>query len=384
MRKRYFFGALTVLWILAGIPLTGLCQAKGPYRVGAVLSITGFAGAFGTGQKESIDALVDTVNKSGGINGTKVELLIEDDQSQPTNANIAVSKLINDNKVHAVLGSTLTNSCMAIIPTIEKAEVPNISYGAGYEIARPMKKWVFQNGPTDEGLAPEMIKFGAQVLKGKKAAIIYSTDASGQMGGRKLKEIAPQHGLQVVAVEEFGPADTNMVPQLTKINRGKPDVIFVYSTSQGAGIVAKNAKQLGLKVPFVGSHGIPMPRFLQVAGDAAEGWILFTQKATIGTKIPFSDPWRKRFDEFVKITHGKYPNSVCDTFAANAYDSMGILLEAFKKAGTRNEDLRSALENAVHNGVNGDYRYTPQDHAGFDASKEIPVIVKGGEFEMYK
>ncbi len=384
MKKRFFFGVLTALLIVASIPLIGVCQAKEPYRIGAVLSITGFAGAFGTGQKESIDSLVDTVNKSGGINGTKVELFIEDDQSQPTNANIAVSKLINDNKVHAVLGSTLTNSCMAIIPTIEKAEVPNISYGAGYEIARPTKKWVFQNGPTDEGLAPEMIKFGAKVLKGKKAAIIYSTDASGQMGGRKLKEIAPQYGLQIVDVEEFGPADTNMVPQLTKINRSKPDVLFVYSTSQGAGIVAKNAKQLGMKVPIVGSHGIPMPRFLQVAGDAAEGWILFTQKATIGTKVPSSDPWRKRFDEFVRITHAKYPNSVCDTFAANAYDSVGILLEAFRKAGNKNEDLKSALENATHSGVNGDYRYTPQDHAGFDASKEIPVTVKAGQFEMYK
>ncbi|MDD5207175.1 MAG: ABC transporter substrate-binding protein [Desulfobacterales bacterium] len=383
MKKRFLFGVLIALFA-AGLPLKGVCQTKDHYRVGAVLSITGFAGAFGTGQKEAIGALVDTVNKRGGINGTKVELFIEDDQSQPTNANIAVSKLINDNKVHAVLGSTLTNSCMAIIPTIERAEIPNISYGAGYEIARPTKKWVFQNGPTDEGLAPEMIKFGAKVLKGKKAAIIYSTDASGQMGGRKLKEIAPQYGLQVVDVEEFGPADTNMIPQLTKVNRAKPDVLFAYTTSQGAGILAKNIKQLGMKMPIIGSHGIPMPRFLQVAGDAAEGWILFTQKATIGTKISSADPWRKRFDEFIKITRAKYPNSVCDTFAANAYDSMGILLEAFIKAGTKNEALRSALENATHSGVNGDYRYTSQDHAGFDASKEIPVIVKAGEFEMYK
>ena len=341
--------------------LPSQAAAKEPYRVGAVLCITGFGGAFGTAQKEAMEALVDKVNKAGGLNGTPVELFVEDDQSQPTNANIAVSKLIKDRRVHAIIGSTLTNSCMAVIPTIEKSEIPNLSLGAGYEIARPTKKWVFQNGPTDEGLAPEMLKFAARRMKVKKVAIFFSSDTSGQMGGKKLQELAPKYGLQITAVEEFGPADTNMVPQLTKIHRTNPELLFVYGTAQGAGIVAKNAKQLGMmKIPIVGSHGIPMPRFLEVAGDAAENWILFTQKATIGPKISPTDPWRVRYDEFIKTVKGKYPNSACDTFAANGYDSLSILLDALKKAGSDKNKLRTALENASFKGVNGNYRYTPR------------------------
>jgi branched-chain amino acid transport system substrate-binding protein len=364
--------------------LSHAAASKEPYRVGAVLCITGFGGAFGTAQKEAMEALVDKVDKSGGINGASVEFFAEDDQSQPTNANIAVSKLIKDRKVHAVIGSTLTNSCMAIIPTIEKSEVPNLSLGAGYEIARPTKKWVFQNGPTDEGLAPEMLRFAAQKVKAKKVAIFFSSDASGQMGGQKLRELAPKYGLQITALEEFGPADTNMVPQLTKINRTNPELLFVYGTAQGAGIIAKNAKQLAMKIPIVGSHGIPMPRFLQVAGDAAEGWILFTQKATIGPKISPSDPWRTRYDDFVKTITAKYPNSACDTFAANGYDALSIVLEVLKKAGSDKDRIRTALEVSSHKGVNGNYKYSPSDHAGFDASEEIPVTVKNGEFVFYQ
>ncbi|MBU0514789.1 MAG: ABC transporter substrate-binding protein [Proteobacteria bacterium] len=361
----------------------GSAIAKKPYKIGAVLSITGYAGAFGSGQRDAVVALVAKINKAGGINGHPVKLYVIDDQSQPTTANIAVVKLIKDHGVHAIIGSTLTNSCMAMIPTIQKYGIPNISLGAGYKIARPTKKWIFQNPPTDEAVAPAMLSFGQKTLKAKKAAIMFASDASGQMGGKMLRQLAGKFGQKVVAVEQFGSRDRSMIPQLLKVKRSGAQILYVYGLSQPAAIIAKNVRQLGLKIPIVGSHGIPMPRFLKVGGKAANGWILFTQKATVGWKVPASDPWRARFDEFVKTVRAKYPKSVCDTFAANAYDGLMMLLNAMKKAGTDPLKIKMALESTTYKGVNGDYQYTPTNHAGFDGRAEIPVLVKNGEFVPY-
>jgi branched-chain amino acid transport system substrate-binding protein len=272
---------------------------------------------------------------------------------------------------------------MAMIPSIQEFGIPNISLGAGYEIARPTKEWVFQNAPTDEAVAPAMLEFGQERLNAKKVAVMFASDASGQMGGKILQKFAGDYGQEVVVVEQFGSKDRSMVPQLNNAKRSNPDLLYIYCTSNPAGIIAKNVRQLGIEFPIVGSHGIPMPRFLKVAGEAANGWILFTQKATIGWKIPESDPWRARFDQFVKTVRAEYPDSVCDTFAANAYDGMMILIKAMKKGGNNPEKIKEALNGIEHKGVNGNYKYTADDHAGFDRKAEIPVLVKNGEFVPY-
>ncbi len=362
---------------------TAIAAETGPFKVGVILSVTGVAGPFGTGQRDAIESLVDKVNKSGGINGRLVEIFIEDDQSQPTNANIAVAKLIKDKKVHAVVGSTLTSSTKAMIPTMEKYKIPNVTLGAGIELARPTKEWVFQNAPSDEALAPEMLKFGTKKMGAKKAALLYAADPHGKLGAEKITGEAAQYGQDIVAAEEFDPNATSMVTQLTKINRLAPDVLYVYATAERAGIIAKNIKQLGMKIPIVASHGVPMPRFITVAGDATDGWIMFTQKASIGSSIDPSDPWRARYDEFVQTTRAWNPSSACDTFSANAWDGMSILLKAFQTAGDDGEKIKNALEQMEHKGVNGNYRFSKDNHAGFDASDEITVVVKDGDFVLY-
>jgi branched-chain amino acid transport system substrate-binding protein len=362
--------------------------AEEPIKIGAVLAITGWAGNFGTPQKEGITIVTEEANRGGGVLGRQIEVYFEDDQSNPTNSAIAATKLIRDKKVSYVIGSTLTVFCMAMIPICESEQVPNLASGTGHEITVPLKKWIFRLPLSDYRSAPTLLKFTVNTLNARKIALLSSTDASGVMGAKGIMENVDKFGASIIISEAFDPKDTNMIPQLTKVKAANPDAIILFTNAASASVVAKNYQQLGMETPVVACHAIPTPEFLKLAGKIAEGgrWVVFGVKDRYADRLPPDDPYRKNlWDPIKKAIKDRYGKTDISPFHMNSHDAMHIVIEALKIAGTDNRAaLRDAMEKVRYKGLIGDFAYSPTDHDGQTGESEEPLIIKDGEFLPYK
>jgi branched-chain amino acid transport system substrate-binding protein len=374
--------------LLLSIGGTPRLQAAEPIKVGAVLSLTGWAGSMGTPEKEAIELVVDEVNRQGGVLGRQIEVYYEDDQSNPTNSAIAATKLIRDKKVCCIIGASVTAACMPILPIIEQEGVPNISMGAGPEITMPLRKWVFRIPATDRFVGAVMLKYAVNTLGARKIAILYSSDAYGVQGTKGIQEnIAKYKDASIVITEQFDPKDTNVVPQLMKIKAARPDVVILYTTVAPAAVVAKNYHQLGLDIRVLPAQGTVAPEFIKLAGKIVEGkpWIFRSAWSAVGDKFPSDDSRRVNiYDPFVKALKEKY-GIAYSAFHGNGYDGIHILIKALKIAGTDDRAvLRDAMEKVEHGGLIGHYKYSPTDHDGLDDQTTIPMIVKNNEWWPYE
>jgi branched-chain amino acid transport system substrate-binding protein len=370
---------MVALMILFSGLLSGSDAAE-PIKIGAVLCKTGFAGFIGTPQSEAIEAVVHRVNREGGILGRPVELLIEDDQSTPSNAPVAATKLIRDKNVCAVIGSTLSAQCMPMLPVFERENVPNASLGAGPEITDPIKKWVFRIPLTDFRMAPFMLDYTKKRFNAKKIALLHSVDASAVMAAAGFREYAPKLGMELVAVEKFDPKDTNMIPQLTKVKTAQPEVILLYTSGASAIVIAKNYRQLQMKEPVVASHGCVSLEFLKQAPDYIHPtWAIFSPKGAVAEKLPPDDPYRKNvYEPFVRDLKEKFgPEKKFDAWGGVAHDGIRLVLEAIKGAGTdERSKVRDAMEKAEFKGFIADFKYSPTDHDGTAVINMVPVKIK--------
>jgi branched-chain amino acid transport system substrate-binding protein len=374
-----------LLLVTSGKPL----GAAEPIKIGGVFSITGWAGAMGTPDKEAITIAAEEVNRRGGVLGRQIELYFEDDQSNPTNSAIAATKLIRDKKVSILLGGTITVFCMPILPIVEKEQVPMFAFGAGHEITMPLRKWVFRIPLTDYRLSPIMLKFTAGTLGAKKIALLHSTDSSGMMGAKGITDSIANYKASLVITEKFDPKDTNMIPQLTKIKAANPDAIILYTSTAPAAVIAKNYQQLGMTLPVIASHGVPTPEFLKLAGKIVENgrWIVYGMKPLYAEQVSLDDPWRKNvYEPFKKALKEKYGKSDVTSFHANGYDSLLMTVEALKIAGTDERAvLRDALEKVKYSKglLNAVWAFSPTDHDGQTGYGVEPLIVKDGKWWPY-
>lgn len=376
-------GLVCMTWLL--LSYAGCLHAAEPIKIGAVFCVTGWAGNAGTGNLEALQVQVEKTNQEGGVLGRPIELYVEDDQSNPTNAAIAATKLIRDKGVCVVMGSTITNMCMPMLPLFEKEHVPNLSGGAGHDITEPLKKWVFRAAPlSDEHLSPIMLKFAVEGLKARNIALLHSTDASGMMGAKGVKQNAPGFNVKVIIEEQFEPTDTNVMAQLTRIKAARPDAILIYTSTAPAAVVEKNYRQLGMEnIPVVGSHGFPTPEFIKLVGGSAPNWTVMAIKSVYADKLPPDDPYRKNFyDPFITLLRKKYgPNKPYNSFQGNGVTSYQILLAALNKAKTDDRTaLRDAIESISIDTINGRFTYSSTNHDGADPNAYGPVIIKDGAY----
>jgi branched-chain amino acid transport system substrate-binding protein len=363
-------------------------QGAEPIRIGAITSMTGWAGSMGSYQREGMTIAAEDINRRGGVLGRQLEVFFEDDQSNPTNSAVAATKLIRDKKVSLLVGSSITVMCMPIIAICERDQVPNISLGAGHEITVPLKKWIFRIPLTDYRLSPSMLKFTVQTLGAKKIALLHSTDASGMMGAKGITDSIGKYNASLVITEKFDPKDTTMIPQLTKIKAAKPDAIILYTSATPASVVAKNWQQLGMETTVVGSHGVPTADFVKLAGKIVDGgrWILYGSKDNYADQLSPDDPYRKNiYDPFKKALKEKYGKTDYQAPYGTGYESIHIAAEAIRIAGSDDRAaIRDGLEKIRYQGMIGEYVYSPSDHDGLRAEAYGPIIIKDGKWWPYK
>ncbi len=354
-----------------------------PVKIGALFSVTGPASFLGEPERNTAVMMVDEINKAGGVKGRKLELVVYDTQGDATKAVQAVNKLIKDDKVVAIIGPSTTGDSMAVIPVVEKAEIPLISCAAGIKITDPVKKWVFKTAQNDS-LAVMKIYKHLQQQKISKVAILTVSDGFGSSGREQLKSLAKEFDMHIISDETYGPKDTDMTVQLTKIRDSEAQAIICWGTNPGPAIVARNAKQLGIKLPLYMSHGVSSKKFIELAGEGAEGIILPSGRVIVADQLPKNDPQKKALMNYVKKYQEHYKVEG-DHFGGHAYDAVMLLKKAMEQGGFTPAGIRDNLEKIKKfAGIGGTFSFSPEDHAGLTSEAFVLVKVEKGDWKLMK
>ncbi len=381
-------GKKALLSLMVGVFLAvsaALAQAADPIKLGAFFDLTGPSAAIGTPTKLVAEMVVKKINQEGGINGRPLELVIADDEGDPTKAAIIAKKFIETDKVTAIIGPTRTDTGMASKPIIEQMKVPTfMCVGGDPVITVPPFHWTFKS-PQRTSTA---VKKTFAYLKNKgaqKIAIITAADGFGRDGKKWLETLAPEFGLKIISNESFQATDNDMTPQLVKIKAASPEAIICWTIGKAGAIVAKNVKQLDIKTTLFQCHGLPDPIYIKLAGDASEGNIMPSTKLMVADQLPDTDMQKKVIQEFIRLYNEVYrydKQFPINTHSGYAWDAIYMVANALKKAGTNNEQLRAAIEQTKgYVGVSGVYNITPEDHNGLGTDSMVMVQISGGKWK---
>lgn len=370
--------AVSILLMTASISF-----AAGTIKIGALFSVTGPPAFLGEPERNTARMVIDGINRAGGIKGQKVELVVYDTGGDATKAVQMATKLIKDDKVVAIIGPSTTGETMAVIPVAEKDRVPLISCAAGSKITEPLKRYVFKTAQND-ALAVAKIYEYLQKHKQTRVALLTVSDGFGSSGREQLKALAQKSGIQIVADDTYGPKDTDMTSQLTKIRGTQAQALVVWGTNPGPAVIAKNAKQLGLRMPLFMSHGVSSKKFISLAGDAAEGIKLPSGKVIVSDVLPKNDPQKASLLAYVKDYQSHYKIEG-DHFGGHAWDAVMLLKAAIEKGGATTEGIRTALENIRDfHGIGGTFNFSPKDHAGLSKDAFIMVEIRNRDWVIAK
>jgi len=372
-----------VLVLCLSFLMAGAVFAAPPVKIGALFSVTGPASPLGEPERNTAVMMVDEINKAGGIKGTKLELIVYDTQGDATKAVQGVNKLIKDDKVVAIIGPSTTGDSMAVIPVIEKSGIPLVSCAAGIKITDPVKKWVFKTAQND-ALAVMKIYGNLQKQKVSKIAIITVSDGFGASGREQLKLQAKAFGIEIISDETYSPKDTDMTVQLTKIRDSKAQAVICWGTNPGPAMVARNAKQLGIKIPLYMSHGVSSKKFIELAGEGAEGIMLPSGKVIVADQLPKGDPQKKALMSYVNQYKARYKVEG-DHFGGHAWDAVMLLKGAMERGGFTPAAIRDQLEKTKKfAGIGGTFTFSPQDHAGLTSDAFVLVKIEKGDWKLLK
>ena len=366
--------------ILCLIPLSW-ALAESTYKIGGIFSSTGRASFLGDPEKKTMEMLVDEINAAGGIDGHPLEAIIYDSEGDPAKAVSAVNKLIHKDKVLAIVGPSTTPTTLAIVNFVERAQVPLISCAAGVAITSPVKPWVFKTAQSDL-LAVAAVYQHMQAKGIKKIGVLTVSNAFGESGKHQLLSQASQFGLEVVQTESFGAKDTDTTTQLTKIKSADPDAIVCWGTNPGPAVVAKNVKQLKMEIPLYQSHGVASPKFIELAGEAAEGIVLPTGKILVTNLLPDGDTQKKILEKYEADYKNRYQANVSG-FGGYAFDAFQLLATALKGSDGDKNKIRSTLESIQdHVGVTGEFNFSAKDHNGLSPQAFVMVEIAGGTWKL--
>ena len=361
--------------------------ALAAYKVGAIFSVTGGASFLGDPEKKTAQMVVDQINGDGGINGEKIELIVYDDETDPTKCNLHAKKLITQDKVVAVIGPSVSGLSLAIIPVFEKFKTPLVSCAASYKIVYNEKtgkpyKWVFKT-PQSDSLAVEAIYTKMQSMGINKIAVITVTDGYGASGRHELLRLAQAYKMDIVADEKYDPKDTDMTAQLTKIKGLAPQAIVNWSVGPTQVTVLRNWRDLGMtSITFFQSHGFGSRKNIELAAGAAEGVFCPLGACNIADLLPEGHPQKQVTMAYQKSYTETY-NEPLSSFGGHAWDAIQLVVDALKAVGGDRAKIRDYLENKKgFVGQHGVFNFSPEDHNGLTKEAFQMVVVKDGDWAL--
>ncbi|MBW1896109.1 MAG: ABC transporter substrate-binding protein [Deltaproteobacteria bacterium] len=378
--------AVVVTALILG-PVVKVFAAE-PYKVGAVFSVTGPLSFLGDPEKKTAVMLQEQINKTGGINGHPLELIVYNDEGDATKCALAVRKLITQDNVCAIIGPSLSGNSMAVVAEAKKHEIPLVSCAASFKIVTKdpktgeQRKWVFKT-PQSDSMAVEAIYTHMKKHGISKIAIMAATDGFGQSGRGELLRLAPEYGITIVADEKYDRKDTDMTTQLTKIKGVAPQAIVNWSVGTAQVVMVKNRKDLGMtNITLYQSHGFGSRKNIEQAGGAAEGVYCPLGAVNVAEILPNDHPQKRVTMGYLRAYTAKYDEPL-SSFGGHAWDSLNLVANALGAVGCDKAKLRNYLENTTgFVGQHGVFNFSPKDHNGLTKDAFQMVVVKHGDWSL--
>jgi len=375
---------------LAGaIALAAAGAAEADINVGVTLSATGPAASLGIPEKNTFDLLPTS------IGGEKVNWIILDDGSDTTKAVTNTRKLISEDKVDVIVGSTITPNSLAMVDVVADAETPMIAMAASARIVDPANaktKWVFKT-PQNDALMADAIAVSMKANGIKTMAYIGFADAYGDGWLAEMKRSAQTAGIKIVAEEKYNRNDPSVTGQILKIVSAKPDAVLIGASGTPGATPQKELVARGYKGKVYQTHGVANPDFLRVVGKDGNGTLLPIGPMLVYEQLPDSNPIKKSAAEYITKYEAKYGKDSRSTFGGHAWDAYLLLAkaipEAQKKAKPGTKEFRIALRDALEKttelvATHGVFTMTPQDHNGFDNRARTMIRIDDGKWVLVK
>ena len=358
----------------AALSTPALAQGE-PFRIGTILSVTGPGAFLGDHMRRGMELAIEEINAKGGINGRKIEWVFYDAETQASKAVTSVRRLIEQDKVDMIVGGgNASGLALAMVPIVEKAEVPFISTEGAMSIVNPVsaRKWTFKSTIDDDQIleraADSFAKRGITSI-----ALLHDSTGFGQSAKEQMEKVAPRRGLKVV-YESFNPADTDLTAQITRIRASDAKAVICWTIVPTGVVFLKQARQLGLgDRVLMHSYGFVDDRSMKQAEGAAIGIDLMSVKFPVGNDLAASDPVKQRIADLTTRYLKRY-NQAPNQFVAQTYDAIYIAAEALKAGGKDKAKVRAALE-GIRNfpGVGGNFNFSPTAHSGL--AKNDGVVI---------
>ncbi len=356
-------------------------EGSSPVKIGQIASLTGNYTPLGQNDKLGAAQAVKEINDAGGVlDGRQLQITVKDDKTDPNQAVIAYKDLVSSGSV-AVVGSSFSNSSLAVEPLTDRQKVVYVSTAAADEQVEPIHDYLFMTPPTAGAVAEQLLRyFKAQGMT--KMAVAYDTDqAFAQTGWKKMSKMAGKYGITFVKKETFETSATNFSSVLTHIRGSDAQGLMVWATGSPAVIITKQFAAAGLDIPLVMSHAEASTLYTKPAGKAANGVIVPSSLGVVGPQLPDSKVKTvavKMAKTFQK-KNGYYPPQ----FALDGYNAVKLIAAAIDKAGSTDpEKIQDAMENLSLETPEGVYNYSGDNHSGLTVDDVAITVVKGGDFTL--
>jgi len=385
MRKR---GLVAMTAILVVLSLSVGCkkkeEVKAPIKVGAILAVTGGASFLGAPESKTLEMLVEKTNAAGGIDGRLVELIIKDSQASAEKAISFAKQLIEEEQVLAIIGPSTSGESMAIKDICQKGQTILLSCAAAETIVDPVASYVFKT-PQKDSYAAIRIFQTMQEMGISKIGVVVGNTGFGNGGKAQLEKYAPEYGIEIAIAEVYDRTATDLTSVLTKLKARGVEAVVNWSIVPAQSIVAKNMRQLGMDIPLFQSHGFGNIKYVQAAGEAAEGIIFPCGRLLVADVLPAGHPQKDLLVKYKGDYEPRY-NEDASTFGGHAYDAFIILKAAIEKAGSVEiaavRDAIESLQGVV--GTAGVFNMSAADHNGLGLDSFEMLTVKDGRFVLLK
>lgn len=364
----------------------GCSLALAQVKVGVTVSATGPAASLGVPEKNTVDLLPRE------IAGQKIEYLVLDDASDTTNAVNNTRKLIAENQVDVVMGSTVSPNALAMIDVVAEAKVPMIAFAASEKIVSPVddkRRWVFKTAQNDRMMAEAIVEHMA--ANGvKTVGFIGFSDAYGEGWFENFKAALDAAGLSLVVNERYNRTDTSVTGQVLKIVGAKPDAVLIAGSGTPAALPQKTLKERGYAGKIYQTHGVVNPDFLRVCGRDCEGTFLPSSPVVVAPQLPDNHPAKAAGVEYFQLYESKYGKGSVTQFGSYVWDAGKLLAaalpEALAKAKPGTPEFRAALRDAIEHlkevpAANGVYTMSPTDHLGLDHRARVMLRIESGQWK---
>jgi len=371
--------------LAALLSLTAASFAYADITVGVLVSATGPAASLGIPEKNTFALMPKT------IGGEAVKYIVLDDASDTTTAVKNTRKLLTEDKVDVIIGSTITPNSLAMIDIVAEAETPMISMSASARIVDPVdakRRWVFKTPQNDTHMATAISEHMSDNGV-KTVAFIGFSDAYGEGWWQEFSKMAEVRKIKVVGSERYNRADTSVTGQILKIMSANPDAVLIAGSGTPAALPQKAFKEKGYKGRLYQSHGVANNDFLRVCGKDCEGTFLPAGPVLVAAQLPDSNPVKKVALDYVKKYEAAHGAGSVSTFGAHAWDS-GLLLGnavpvALKKGKPGTKEFRAALRDALEGtkdliAAHNVFNMTANDHLGLNQRSRVMVKIEGGKW----